>query len=130
AGDVAEFPYLALDRRMRIEHWDHALAHGRLAGANLAGAAKAYTHLPMFWSDFFDVGWEGVGDLDASLDVDAHWVEPLKDGVLFYLREDVIRGVLLWNSWGKVDWARERILTGGPTTHEERQRAVESAPSG
>src|SRR5438477_7598109 len=34
AGDVAEFPYLALGERTRIEHFDHALEHGRAAGAN------------------------------------------------------------------------------------------------
>jgi len=38
AGDVAEFPYLALGRTARVEHWDHAIHHGRLAGANMAGA--------------------------------------------------------------------------------------------
>ena len=52
-GDVAEFPYLALERRMRVEHWDHAIQHGRAAGANMAGANHPYTTLPMFYSDFW-----------------------------------------------------------------------------
>ena len=121
AGDVAEFPYLALEERTRIEHWDHAEHHGRAAGANMAGANRPYDHLPMFWSDFFDLGWEAVGDIDSGLDVDAVWKEPFKQGMLFYMREDVIRGVLLWNVWEKVEWARELIRSRKPSTHTERQ---------
>jgi len=124
AGDVAEFPYAALGERTRIEHWHHAQMHGRAAGANMAGANEAYTHLPMFFSDFFDLGWEAVGDVDASLEVHAVWKEEHREGVLFYLRDEVIRGVLLWNVWEKVDWARELILAARPTTRAEREGLV------
>lgn len=109
AGDVAEFPYLALGKRMRIEHWDHAEHHGRLAGVNMAGGEQVYEHLPLFFSDFFERGWEAVGDVDATLDVEVVWKDRYREGVLFYLREDVVRGVLLWNVWDKVDWARGLI---------------------
>ena len=40
---------------------------------------------------------------------------------------DVVRGVLLWNSWDKVEWARGLIRAGKPMTHEER---VASVPAG
>ncbi len=124
AGDVAGFPYLALGERTRIEHWDHAEHHGRAAGANMAGANKPYDHLPFFWSDFFDMGWEAVGDTDSSLEMDVIWNEPFKEGMLFYLREDVIRGVLMWNMWEKVEWARDRIREARPSTHAEREAWV------
>ena len=124
AGDVAEFPYAALGRRMRLEHWDHAEHHGRSAGANMAGANQPYEHLPFFWSDFFDLGWEAVGDVDASLTVDVIWKEPYREGVLFYLDEDIVRGVLLWNVWDKVEWARGLIREGKTMTHEEREALV------
>ncbi len=124
AGDVAEFPYLALGRQARIEHWDHAIHHGRLAGENMAGANKTYDHIPMFYSDFFDLGWEAVGDIDATLQVDAVWVTPMREGVLFYLQDDAVRGVLLWNRWGLVDWARDLIRAGKPLTHDERVEAI------
>jgi NADPH-dependent 2,4-dienoyl-CoA reductase/sulfur reductase-like enzyme len=124
AGDVAEFPYLALGRRTRVEHWDHAIYHGRLAGENMAGANRMYDHLPMFFSDFFELGWEAVGDTDATLQVDAEWTTPMKEGVLFYLQEDLVRGVLLWNRWGLVDWARELIRSGKPMSREERLAAM------
>src|SRR5437667_332319 len=126
AGDVAEFPYLALDVRTRVEHWDHAIQHGRAAGANMAGANHPYTTLPMFYSDFFDLGWEAVGDVDSSLTVEPVWKEPLRQGVLFYLRDDVVRGVLLWNAWGLVDWARGLIREAKPMTSAERAARIPS----
>ncbi|HEY2953722.1 MAG TPA: FAD-dependent oxidoreductase [Candidatus Eisenbacteria bacterium] len=126
AGDVAEFPYLALDVRTRVEHWDHAIQHGRAAGANMAGANHPYTTLPMFYSDFFDLGWEAVGDLDPGLVVEPVWKEPFRQGVLFYLRDDVVRGVLLWNSWGMVDWVRELIRKAKPMTSAERAAVIPS----
>jgi NADPH-dependent 2,4-dienoyl-CoA reductase/sulfur reductase-like enzyme len=120
AGDVADFPYLALGRRMRVEHWDHAIQHGRAAGANMAGADRPYTTLPMFYSDFFDLGWEAVGEVDAELDVHPVWKEPFREGVIFYLRDDVIRGVLLWNVWDRVDWARNLIVDARAMSTAER----------
>jgi hypothetical protein len=39
----------------------------------------------------------------------ADWEEPYKKGVLYYLKDGRVRGVLLWNVWGKVDAARELI---------------------
>jgi NADPH-dependent 2,4-dienoyl-CoA reductase/sulfur reductase-like enzyme len=124
AGDVAEFPYLALDRRMRIEHWDHAIQHGKAAGANMAGANRPYTHLPFFYSDLFDLGWEAVGEVDSELEVHAVWKQEHREGVLYYLRDEVVRGALLWNVWNAVDWARGLIQQAKPMTREEREAAV------
>jgi len=126
AGDVAEFPSPVLGRRMRVEHWDHAREHGRAVGANMAGANVPYTHLPMFYSDFFDLGWEAVGECESGLDVHPVWREPFREGVVFYLLDDVIRGALLWNVWGAVDGARELIRQGRHTTAAEREALAAS----
>ena len=124
AGDVAEFPNLALLKAERVEHWDHAKSHGRCAGVNMAGGNEPYAGLPMFYSDFFDLGWEAVGEIDASLPVEAVWKEPMREGVLFYLRDEVIRGVLLWNVWEKVEWARGLIREQRTMASVERAEAV------
>lgn len=129
AGDVAEFPYLALDKRVRIEHWDHAIQHGMAAGANMAGANRPYTTLPFFYSDLFDLGWEAVGDVDASLDTHAVWKEEHREGVVLYLRDDVVRGALLWNVWDHVDWARQLIREAKPMTTAEREQRVRESIS-
>jgi NADPH-dependent 2,4-dienoyl-CoA reductase/sulfur reductase-like enzyme len=130
AGDVAEFPYLALDRRMRLEHWDHAIQHGKAAGANMAGANRPYTTMPFFYSDLFDLGWEAVGDVDPSFDTHAVWKEEHREGVVLYLSEDVVRGALLWNVWERLDWARQLILEGKPMTAGERERRAMEAIGG
>ena len=48
AGDAACFYDIKLGRR-RVEHHDHAVVSGRLAGANMTGAGKPYWHQSMFW---------------------------------------------------------------------------------
>jgi hypothetical protein len=80
-----------------------------MAGRNMAGASDVYHHLPMFYSDLFDLGYEAVGELDASLSVMADWKEPYREGVVYYHQDGRLRGVLLWNVWGQVDAARELI---------------------
>ena len=109
AGDVASFHNPALGKRMRVEHEDNANTMGRLAGKNMAGAVEAYHHLPFFYSDLFDLGYEAVGELDARLDIVADWKVPFREGVVHYRRNGQVRGVLLWNVWGQVDAARELI---------------------
>merc|ERR1712025_1348571 len=67
AGAAASFDDPALGRR-RVEHHDHAVVSGRLAGENMTGAKKEYSHQSMFWSDLGpDVGYEAIGVVDASL---------------------------------------------------------------
>jgi 3-phenylpropionate/trans-cinnamate dioxygenase ferredoxin reductase component len=109
AGDVANFYSSALDRRMRVEHEDNANTMGTVAGENMAGKSTPYHHLPYFYSDLFDLGYEAVGILDARMDVVADWQERFRKGVLYYLSDDRVRGVVLWNVWGKVDAARDVI---------------------
>jgi 3-phenylpropionate/trans-cinnamate dioxygenase ferredoxin reductase component len=113
AGDVARFPVLALGESRRVEHEDHANTHGQVVGANMAGAKKQYLHLPFFYSDLFDLGYEAVGDVDSRLDTVAEWAEPNRKGVVAYVDGDgKARGFLLWDVWGKVDSARELIRAG------------------
>jgi NADPH-dependent 2,4-dienoyl-CoA reductase/sulfur reductase-like enzyme len=115
AGDVANYPSPVLGRRFRVEHEDHANTHGRVVGANMAGAEVSYDHLPFFYSDLFDLGYEAVGEVDARLETVADWETPFRKGVVTYLdAEHRPRGVLLWDVWGKVDEARERIRAGEP----------------
>ena len=116
AGDVAEFFNPALARRQRVEHEDNANTMGLQAGRAMAGATVNYDHLPSFYSDLFDLGYEAVGELDARLELFADWKQPHREGVVYYLRDGRVRGVLLWNVWSKVDAARELIASPGPHT--------------
>ena len=113
AGDVARFPVPALGTTIRVEHEDHANTHGRTVGANMAGADTPYDHLPFFYSDLFDLGYEAVGELDPRHETVEHWKEPGREGVVAYVEPNgKPRGFLLWNVWGKVDDARALIRAG------------------
>jgi 3-phenylpropionate/trans-cinnamate dioxygenase ferredoxin reductase subunit len=118
AGDVARFFNPALGTRIRVEHEDNANTQGMAAGRNMAGAQHPYTHLPFFYSDLFDLGYEAVGELDARHETFEDWKEPYREGVVYYLQDGRVRGVLLWNVWGQVDAARSLIAEPGP--HDSR----------
>jgi 3-phenylpropionate/trans-cinnamate dioxygenase ferredoxin reductase subunit len=109
AGDVARFPSAALGERVRVEHEDAALSMGRTAGRNMAGAGERYAHLPFFYSDLFELGYEAVGTLDARLETVASWKTPYREGVVYYLDRERVRGVLLWGIFGQVDAARALV---------------------
>ena len=115
AGDVARFPTPALGGTMRVEHEDHAKTHGKLVGANMAGADETYDHLPFFYSDLFDLGYEAVGELDSRLRTIADWTDVGDAGTVYYVDQDgAPRGVLLWNLFGQVDAARDLIRGAVP----------------
>ncbi|KAM7397747.1 hypothetical protein PAMA_005869 [Pampus argenteus] len=158
AGDAACFYDIRLGRR-RVEHHDHAVVSGRLAGENMTGANKPYWHQSMFWSDLGpDVGYEAIGIVDSSLPTVGVFAKatakdtpkaateksgtgirsesetedvatsptasstPIptmvqhKDdygkGVIFYLRDKVVVGIILWNVFNRMPVARKIIKDG------------------
>lgn len=154
AGDASCFYDIKLGRR-RVEHHDHAVVSGRLAGENMIGSGKPYWHQSMFWSDIGpDIGYEAIGIIDSTLptvgvfakatekDSPKSVVEatgenirseteekssinfsPLEEqelrapepgdnygkGVVFYLRDNIIVGIVLWNVFTKMAIARKII---------------------
>ncbi|SPP79296.1 putative apoptosis-inducing factor 1, mitochondrial isoform X2 [Drosophila guanche] len=158
AGDASCF-YDPLLGRRRVEHHDHSVVSGKLAGENMTGAKKPYVHQSMFWSDLGpEIGYEGIGLADSSLPTvgvfalpsategrsstdnltenrdaddgskhtiivneksqtdavtcqdDANEEQPnYGRGVIFYLKNEKIVGVLLWNLFNRVGLARTII---------------------
>lgn len=160
AGDAACFYDIKLGRR-RVEHHDHAVVSGRLAGENMTGAAKPYWHQSMFWSDLGpDVGYEAIGLVSSSLPTVGVFAkatakdtpksateesgtgirseseteteapelkvsaaspsslqppqqgEDYGKGVIFYLRDKVVVGIVLWNIFNRMPIARKIIKDG------------------
>jgi hypothetical protein len=87
---------------------------GKVAGQNMVRPLEPYRHLPFFYSDLFELGYEAVGDLDARHETYADWKQPLREGVVYYLAGGRVRGALLMNMFGKVDAARALIADRGP----------------
>lgn len=119
AGDVASFHNPALDKWLRVEHEDNANTMGDLAGRAMAGETVSYNHLPSFYSDLFELGYEAVGEVDSRLETIADWKKPYREGAVYYLRDGRVRGVLLWNVWDQVDSARKLIAEAGPFRAED-----------
>lgn len=119
AGDVAAFFNSVLGKRMRVEHEDNANKMGECAGLNMAGEPTIYNHLPFFYSDLFDLGYEAVGEVDSLLETVTDWTKPYREGVIYYLKNNRVRGVLLWNVWKQVHAARQLIAESGPFRPEE-----------
>jgi NADPH-dependent 2,4-dienoyl-CoA reductase/sulfur reductase-like enzyme len=114
-GDVARFPAKMLGTDVRVEHVNHAVSHGKQVGANMAGADEPYEHLPYFYSDLFDLGYEAVGEVDSRLQTVEEWAEPNRKGVVAYVDEQGRpRGFLLWDVWDKVPDATALIAAGEP----------------
>ncbi len=66
-GDCAAWWSRRFGRRLRVEHWDTALAAPDVVAANLLGGDRAYDAVPYFWSEQFGrmvqyAGHHPVGD--------------------------------------------------------------------
>lgn len=119
AGDAVRFYNPALDQMLRVEHEDHALQSGNLAGQNMAGCSLDYDHLPFFYSDLFEQSCEAVGVLDSSLQTEGIWNGVHGKGIWVYLKNRRVCGVLMWNLSGKMDLAKALIAEPEPLSPEE-----------
>ena len=54
AGDACEYDSVLHGRRMRIEHWEVALAQGKAVAAAVAGRPADFAEVPYFWTDLAD----------------------------------------------------------------------------
>ena len=90
----------------------------------MAGGNTAYHHLPYFYSDLFDLGYEAVGELDSRFEIVADWKEENREGVVYYLNEGRVRGVLLWNTWGQIETARTLIAEKGPWSEKNLKQRI------
>jgi NAD(P)H-nitrite reductase large subunit len=124
AGDNALFRYDILGESLRIEHWDCAKSQGACAGESMAGNRRPYDYLPYFFSDLFDLSYEAVGEVDARLETSVDWQIENEMGVVYYLRNERVRGVMMCNVWEKTGQAREIIRCGKRLTREDLRAAI------
>lgn len=126
AGDAVNFLHPAFNERTRVEHEDNAVFMGKLAGKNMAGANETHDHIPMFYSDLFEFGYEAVGETSSKMETVSDWDEEFKKGVIYYLNEGRVRGVVLWNMWKQVDNARSLLMEKGPFKAEDLKGRIKS----
>jgi len=104
AGDVAEFYDPTINRHHTMGTWDNAMAHGRIAGINMAGGHEPYIDVPTYTSPLFDVNIAVVGTAETNNPELQHIArrEPGEKGndnyrKLFF-RENKLVGVLMIGS--------------------------------
>jgi 3-phenylpropionate/trans-cinnamate dioxygenase ferredoxin reductase subunit len=61
AGDVTHFWSPLYEARIRVEHFQTAQRQGFAVGRAMAGASDAYSEVPWFWSDQFDLNLQYAG---------------------------------------------------------------------
>lgn len=98
AGDVARFYSPMYKRHLRVEHYDVAVKHGKIAGANMAGDNQAFNEPPHFFSFMFDLVCKAYGDLSHH-DQILHRgeLESEKGFLQFYMEAGRINAVLSMN---------------------------------
>jgi 3-phenylpropionate/trans-cinnamate dioxygenase ferredoxin reductase subunit len=113
AGDVARFYAPVFERHLRVEHYDVAVRHGKVAGANMAGAAVAFTDLPYFFSDMFELHIHVHGILSDHDRVVLRGERKLTDQggfVQFYLRDGRVMAYLGVNRKLKEERAAQKLI--------------------
>ena len=113
AGDVANTLHQRYGR-IRVEHWDNAIAQGEAAARSMLGKGEPYAKLPYFFTDQYDLGMEYVGRHEPSDELTirgsleernfrAYWSAP--DGH--------VTAAMHVNDWDAIDPMRELVEAGG-----------------
>ncbi|KAG4080215.1 hypothetical protein HA402_008286 [Bradysia odoriphaga] len=121
AGDAACLPG-CLGKETETSY-DHAIATGRIAGENMAGQKKSFAHQSMFSSNVApEMSFQSVGRIDSELatvgvfssspDNVTDSINGVIRGVVFYMKNDRVVGILLWNVLNKINVARQVIAEG------------------
>jgi 3-phenylpropionate/trans-cinnamate dioxygenase ferredoxin reductase component len=115
AGDVAAAWHPHFRRHLRVEHWANALNQGLTAGANAAGGADAYTRLPYFFSDQYDLGMEYVGYAAPDDTVVIRGSAADREFIAFWQRSDgVVTAAMNVNVWDVVEDLKAIVASGRP----------------
>lgn len=103
-GDCTEFPLPYLGRRWRLESVPNAMEQARVAASVINGKPLAYTAIPWFWSDQYNLKLQAVG---LSQDCDQVVIRPPRSPegfVVFYLKEsrviaaDCVNSIIEFNA--------------------------------
>jgi 3-phenylpropionate/trans-cinnamate dioxygenase ferredoxin reductase subunit len=119
AGDVTRFWSPLYETRLRVEHFQTAQRQGFAVGRAMAGTGDAYSEVPWFWSDQYDLNVQYAG---AGL----AWDEIVVRGALgeppfsvFYLAAGRLIAAAGINDHHTVARARRVLETRAPVTKDQ-----------
>ncbi|TGN63249.1 NAD(P)/FAD-dependent oxidoreductase [Nocardioides eburneiflavus] len=114
AGDVANHDHPLLGR-IRVEHWDTSIHHGRHAARSMLGHDQPYARQPYFFSDQYDLGMEYVGHVgpDGYDDVVVRGDLHQRVFTTFWLRGTTVLAAMHVNDWDAIEAIRH--IVAAPT---------------
>jgi 3-phenylpropionate/trans-cinnamate dioxygenase ferredoxin reductase subunit len=113
AGDVAATWNTRYNKRIRVEHWANALNQGPVAARNMLGQDTAYTKVPYFYSDQYDLGMEYNGYTTDWDQVVMRGDRAAREFLAFWLKEGRVLAAMNANVWDQGDDIKALIRTGG-----------------
>ena len=117
AGDVCSYDSAIHGRRLRVEHWDVALQHGRHAARAMLGSEEPFREVPYFFSDLSD--WASLEYVGPADDWDEIVWRGAPDDDAFsawYLEDGVVKGALSVERSEDLMHARRLIESGAEVT--------------
>jgi 3-phenylpropionate/trans-cinnamate dioxygenase ferredoxin reductase subunit len=111
-GDCTNHPNSLLGRRLRLESVHNAQEQAKTAAATLLGTPKAYSQVPWFWSDQYDLKLQiaGIGDPGCERVVRGDPAE--RSFAVFHLRDDRLQKVEAVNSAREFMLGKKLIAAG------------------
>ena len=103
AGDVASAHHPFYGHRVRVEHWANALNQPATAARSMLGKPAAYTRLPYFFSDQYDVGMEFTGDNRGADEVVLRGDPATREFIAFWLAHGTVVAGMNVNVWDVTD---------------------------
>jgi len=91
---VANHFHPVFQRRVRVEHWQHAIRHGEAAAHAMLGREEPYRDVHWFWSDQYDVNLQYSGFHTEWDDLVVRGSIDQRDFAAFYLKESRIQAVV------------------------------------
>jgi 3-phenylpropionate/trans-cinnamate dioxygenase ferredoxin reductase component len=114
AGDVANAWHPFYERHVRVEHWANALNQGPVAAQAMLGRDVAYSRLPYFFSDQYDLGMEYSG-LAAAEDRVVFRGDPAgREFIAFWLRDERVVAGMNANIWDVTESIQALIRSRQP----------------
>ena len=116
AGDVAATWNPMYNKRIRMEHWANALNQGQTAARNMLspdGLGTAYTKLPYFYSDQYDLGMEYNGYASDWDKVVLRGSTSAREFLAFWVKDGRVLAGMNANVWDQGDAIKALVRGGG-----------------
>ena len=126
AGDAAATWSPRYNKRLLVEHWANALNQGPAAARNMLGQDTAYTKVPYFYSDQYDLGMEYHGYATQWDQVVLRGDRAGREFLAFWLKDGSILAAMNANIWDQGD--DMKALVSGAVTVDAGRLADPSVP--